>query len=291
LGVEHLEQVGGAWSALVLYRTLARIQQAYGNWTDALDALDQAQQAGERTQVTVVVTQSAALRARLQLAQGDLVAAERWATNSGLSLDDPEAGHPGLREEEYLSLARVLDAQSRHTESLSLLARLLHSAEAEGRMGSVIVILTLQSLSFQTQGDMTRALTILERALALAEPEGYVRLFVDEGEPVQQLLVALDNQPAVEPSLRRYAQQLLGVFPPPASHSPRPDGDSLLEPLTGRELEVLRLIADGRTNPEIATALVLAVGTVKKHTNNLFGKLGASNRTQAVKRGRDLGLL
>jgi LuxR family maltose regulon positive regulatory protein len=122
---------------------------------------------------------------------------------------------------------------------------------------------------------------------------------------MRQLLAALTARPATESSLRRYAQQLLSVFAPPV-RARRPDESlpvnyenlsgrlaptDLPEPLTGRELEILRLIADGRTNPEIAAALVLAVGTVKKHTNNLYGKLGASNRTQAVKRGRDLGLL
>lgn len=305
LGIEQLEQVGGSWSSLMLYRTLGRIQQALGNWIEALEALDRAYQSGQRTQVSIVVTQSAALRARLQLIQEDIEAAERWAANSGLSVDDPKADHPGLREEEYLSLARVLNAQGRHTEAQSLLHRLLHSAEAEGRIGSVIIILVLQCLSLQAQGHTAHALTVLERALKLAAPEGYVRLFLDEGEPLRQLLAILAARPAVKPSLHHYAEQLLADFARPVrarwpdevvpgtskAFPGRLTPTDLPEPLTSRELEILRLIADGRTNPEIAATLFLAVGTVKKHTNNLFGKLSASNRTQAVKRGRDLGLL
>ena len=206
LGVEQLEQVGGAWAALMLYRALARIQQANGHWTDALDSLDRAYQTGQRTQVNIVVTQAAALRARLQLARGDLEAAAVWAANSGLSPDDPESSHPGLREEEYLTLARVLSAQGKRAEALSFLNRLWQSAEAEERMGSAIVILILQSLILQTQGNTARALMYLERALILAEPEGFVRSFVDEGDPMRALIAesAIDYKQFGPCPLRRH---------------------------------------------------------------------------------------
>jgi LuxR family maltose regulon positive regulatory protein len=117
LGAEQLERVGGVWVALVHYRALARVQQAQGNWAEALEALDRAYWNGQSAQVSFVTTQAAALRARLHLVQGDLGDAEIWAANSGLGLNDPEANHPGLREVEYLSLARVLNTQGRHTEA------------------------------------------------------------------------------------------------------------------------------------------------------------------------------
>src|SRR5215211_5622567 len=194
LGTEQLDQVGGAWAALVLYRVLARVQRAQYSWMDALSALDRAYQSGQRTGVSIVVTQIAALRARVQLAQGDLEAAATWAATSGLSPEDPEISHPGLRDVEYLSLARVLDAQGRHAEALSLLEQLLKSAEAEGRIGSAIAILILQSLFFQTQDNTARSLDCLEVALTLAEPEGYIRIFVDEGEPMEKTIRNLQRE-------------------------------------------------------------------------------------------------
>jgi LuxR family maltose regulon positive regulatory protein len=299
LGADQVDLVGGAWSAHVLYRVLARVQQAQGHGTDALETLERAYQSGQSGQVSLVATRAAALRACLQLAQGDLGAAEVWAANSGLSLDDAEASHPGWREVEYLALARVLDAQGRHAEALSLLDRLLQSAEAQERDGSAIAILALQSLVFQTQGNRTRALECLERALALAEPEGYVRVFVDEGEPMRCLLV--DFQSMIEKRLRAgvddaslrllaYANKLLAAFsgPDPAV---TPQSASLPDSLNEREMEVLRLIHAGLTNQEVADQIVIAVSTVKWHINHLYAKLGVHTRTQALARAKELGLL
>jgi len=285
LGIEQLEQVGGTWSALVLYRALARVQQACGHWTDALDSLDRAYQSGQRTQVRIVITQAAALHARLQLAQGDLEAAELWAANSRLTPDDPEVGHPGLREEEYLTLARVLSAQGRRAEALSLLNRLLQTAEAEERMGSAIVILILQALILQTQDNTARALKCLERALALAEPEGYCRAFLDEGRPMAELLRRAEQR-GLFPN---YVHKLLSAFPA-AESTPSP-ADLLPEPLSERELEVLRLVATGASNQEIAGQLFIALSTAKKHVGNILVKLDTPNRIQAVARARELGLL
>jgi LuxR family maltose regulon positive regulatory protein len=298
-GAEQLQQVGGAWIALALYRSLARVRQAQGKWTDALAALDQASQSGQSAQVNLVVTQTATLRARLQLARGNLRAAEVWAANTGLSLDDPQASHPGFREVEYLSLARVLDAQGRHAEVLSLLDRLLQSAEAEGRAGSAIEILILQGLIFQRQGNMAHALTLLERALILAEPEGYVRIFLDEGQPMRSLLAdyrsTLEKRRrtgANDTSLRplAYVNKLLAAFPQ-SNPAVTPQSESLPEALNEREMEVLHLIAAGLTNREIADQIVIAVSTVKWHINHLYAKLGVHTRTQALARARELGLL
>jgi LuxR family maltose regulon positive regulatory protein len=299
LGAEQLGQVGGAWSTLVIYRVLARVQQARGNWADALDVLDRAYQIGQRAQISLAETQAAALRARLQLAQGDLRAAAAWAANSGLSLDDAEASRLGWREVEYLTLARVLGAQGRYAEALLLLDRLMQSAQAEERNGSLIAIHVLQALIIQTQGNIAHALTFLERALVLAEPEGYVRIFVDEGKPMAQLL-----SQAVKAGLRPdYASQLLAAFPtgeggrmkdekmPNVLHPSSLTPQSLVEPLSKRELEILYLIAQGLTNIEIAQQVFISAQTVKVHTRNIYGKLGVNSRQQAVSKARALGLL
>jgi LuxR family maltose regulon positive regulatory protein len=299
LGADQVDLVGGAWSAHVLYRVLARLQRAQGNWTDALDTLERAYQMGQSGQVSLVVTQAAALRAGLQLAQGDLEAATAWAENSGLSPDDPEVGHPGWREVAYLALARVLDAQGRHAEALALLDRLMGSAQAEARHGSAISILVLLALVQQARGNRSRALECLERALALAEPEGYIRVFVDEGEPMRSLLADFQSMirkrlhagaDEASPRLMAYAYKLLAVFsgPDPAV---TPNSESPPDSLNQREMEVLRLIHAGLTNQEIADQIVIAVSTVKWHINHLYAKLGVHTRTQVLARAKELGLL
>jgi len=300
LGAEQLQQVGGVWVAFELYRSMARVHFALGNWGDALNDLERASQCGVNAQVSLVVTQVAALQARLQLIQGDLASAESWAANSGLSPDDADAVHPGLREVEYLSLTRVLTAQGRHTEALSLLERLLQTAETEGRFGSAIEILILQSLTLQAQGNTADALTFLERALILAEPEDYVRTFVDEGEPMAELLARLkaeDGRHVLSEAekMKGYVLKLLAALEKdavrPIFHPSALILQPLVEPLTARELELLRLVAAGHSNKETAQELFVAVGTVKKHLNNIYGKLDVSSRTQAVARARELDLL
>jgi LuxR family transcriptional regulator, maltose regulon positive regulatory protein len=305
LGTEQLNQVGGAWAALVLCRVLARVQLAQCSWDDALDALDRAYEIGQSTGVSIVMTQIAALRARLQVIQGDLEAAATWAATSGLRPDDPEASHPGLRDVEYLSLARVLDDQGRHEEALSLLERLLKSAEAEGRIGSAIAILVLQSLVFQRQDNTAGALECLERALTLAEPEGYVRIFVDEGEPMKKeignLRIEIGKRKDViglQTRLMAYTDKLLGAFGSNASELPiayeqanQPGHQTaLVDPLSTRELEVLHLIADGLSNDAIAQKLFLATSTVKVHIKHIYGKLSVGSRTQAIARLRESNL-
>jgi LuxR family maltose regulon positive regulatory protein len=302
-GSEQLQQVGGAWVALALYRCLAQVQQAQGKWTDALSALDRASQSGQNAQVSLVVTQVAALRARVQLAQGNLAAAEAWAANSGLNVHDAEISHPGLREEEYLSLARVLNAQGRRAEGLSLLERLLQAAEAEGRMGSAIAILILQGLISQRQGNTARALRLLERALILAEPEGYARPFLDEGSPMRQLLYDIwsqhKHQSHCDDGLLAYVEMLMAAFQAEGSRNQwqraegrAPAADVALgEPVNQREREILSLIGQGFSNREIADRLSIAQSTVKWYINTLYSKLGAKSRTHALVRARELGLL
>jgi LuxR family maltose regulon positive regulatory protein len=231
----------------------------------------------------------AAWQARIWLAQDKLDAASQWAQERGLGADrDPALVH----EIEYIALARLLIAQGRQDEASKLLRRLLDATESGGRISRAIEILNLQALSAQAGDDTAKAMISLERALSLAEPGGFVRIFVDEGAPMARLLYdALKRGIAAE-----YTRRLLAAFPvAEAEAAASPIGttanDELVEPLSERELEVLQLIADGLTNREIATRLFLSVNTVKAHTRNVYGKLGVHSRTQAVARAQDLGIL
>jgi LuxR family maltose regulon positive regulatory protein len=170
--------------------------------------------------------------------------------------------------------------------ALALLDRLMGTAQAEGRMGVVVEALALQALARQARGERPSALVALERALRLAEPDGYVRLFVDLGLPLGRLLQEARGRRVMSD----YVQRLLAAFAGAASASPL-GAAGLPEPLTERELEVLRLLAAGLTNRQIAERLVISPETVKKHSGNIYGKLGAGNRTEAVARARELDLL
>ena len=175
-------------------------------------------------------------------------------------------------------------------KALALLDKLEASAKAQARMGSLIEIQVLQVLGFQAVGKSDQAIKVLAQALAQAEPEGYMRTFVDEGRPIAALLhQALSLGIATD-----YTARLLAAFLPADqgfTSSSHPINFSFHEPLSERELEVLRLLAIGSSNQEIAEKLSIALTTARKHVSNILGKLGGDNRTQAVSRGRDLGLL
>jgi LuxR family maltose regulon positive regulatory protein len=282
--------------AVLGYTALARLQQARGNTSAALATLDALAQLAERRHFAQhLVTQVAAVRAQLELAQGNVAVAIRWADASGLSADDDDLSYS--REGEYLALARIRIAQARDDpvspflqDALHFLDRLLRDAEPKARIGSVLEILVLRALALEACGDRTAALSTLERALLLAEPEGYIRLFVDEGAPILALL----RQAQARGILPGYVATLLSAFgeqhtPDLPLTSPRPS--VLLEPLTEREREVLSLLLEGASNREIAHRLVLSVNTVKRHVYNLCGKLGVQSRTQAIIRARGLDLL
>ena len=231
-----------------------------------------------------------AQRARLWLLQGDVAAAARWVWERGLHANDALSY---AREAAHTVLARVLLAQGAPRDARALLDRLYMQAEAGGRVGSVIETLALRALAEAACGDMAPALVTLGRALALAEPEGYVRLFVDEGIAMAALLRRATAE-GVSPA---YARRLLAAAAPPPEPSAPAAGarpavsHPLPEPLTPREREVLELLAAGARNGEIAARLYVTLDTVKKHVGHIFGKLGVSNRTQAVARARALGLI
>ncbi len=278
--------------------TLARIRQAQGDPSGALDAIDQAERFAPGPAVASLINPVPAQRARLLLVQGDLATAARWTQERGLGADD-EPGYP--REPEYLVLARVLLAQDRADQALGLLERLHALAAAQQRTGSLIEIQALQALALTARGNEAAAVDRLAGALILACPQGYVRVFADEGAPMTALLARLvaaqRNQHAVAcgVDLGCLARLLRAFGQEPAVTGARrhaaaaPPG--LVEPLTARELEVLRLVAAGTPNPRIAEQLVVSLDTVKKHVSHLLGKLGAVNRTEAVTRARQLGLI
>jgi LuxR family maltose regulon positive regulatory protein len=184
------------------------------------------------------------------------------------------------------------------------LEALLAPAEAAGRINSVIEALVLRALALQAHGNPTAALTALDRALGLAAPEGYVRMFVDEGAPMAALLAQSAERRAQDDSISVYAERLLSAFreeqglergarnnAPVALRSTLDRSNALVEPMTDRELEILGLIAEGHSNQTIADILIIAVSTVKRHINNIYGKLDVQSRTQALARARELRLL
>lgn len=267
-----------------LCRAQSRFKQAEGDLAGALELLGAAERHYRRTPLPDVRPLAAA-RARVWLAQGRLREATRWAHEQGLSADG-ELSY--LREFEYITLARLLIAEGGRATyaAVRLLDRLQQAAEAGARMGSAIEIGVLQALAHQSQGDSAAALGALVRALGLAEPEGYVRVFASEGPPLARLLSAAAAQ-GMAPG---YIAKLLATFQGAApAHAPA--ASQLAEPLSAREQEILQLIANGLSNGEISARLFLALSTVKGHNRNIFDKLQVQSRTEAVARARELGLL
>jgi LuxR family maltose regulon positive regulatory protein len=230
-----------------------------------------------------VAADMAAERARLWLSQGNLAAARDWAENSGLATSDTVPFH---REKEYRIFARVLIADGKAAQALRLLAPLVDLLAALRANHSLISARVLQALALQDCGDSAQALSALTPALSLGEPEGYLRTFVDDGEPLAKLLRRAQSNGVAPDYVNRLLVALEGV-PQPAQTEAQP----LVEPLTERELEVLRLIAAGLSNQQIAEELVIAVSTVKSHINHIYGKLEVRNRTQALATAQRLGLL
>ena len=268
---------------------LARIRQAQGDLSDAVDLLNEAERlyAGD---FSPNVRPVAALRARVWVAHGRLGEALGWARERGLAATDDLSY---LHEFEHITLARVLLAQhtaERADDSIDnatrLLGRLRSAAEEGKRTGNLLEILVLQSMAHQAGGDLPAALASLHQALTLAEPEGYIRLFVDEGPAMASMLRVAAKQGI----RRRYVAQLLAASTETGS-SRRPGQPELIEPLSERELDVLRLLGTDLDGPDIARRLIVSLNTMRTHTNHVYAKLGVSNRRAAVTRARELGLL
>jgi LuxR family maltose regulon positive regulatory protein len=296
------------------YIAQARLNETQGDLDGALALLDEAERLYIRTPLPNM-RPIPAMKARLWVAQGRLPKALDWIREQGPS---PDNDYCYLREFEHITLVRVLIARYKSDrvddfirKAVELLERLLKAAEEGGRMGSVIEILILQALARQTQGDMPPALMSLEHALTLAEPEGYVRIFVDEGKPMAELLTRIEAK-AGTPRLKEYIFKLLSAFDmhkgiyPSGSASPSAPVEQnksllhakqavcpgpLIEPLSERELEVLKMLRSELSGPEIARELVVSLSTVRTHTQNIYTKLGVNNRRAAVRRAEELDLL
>ena len=274
--------------------TLAMIRQATGDPAGALAAITEAGQAAPGP--AGLLNPVPAQQARLLLAQGDLPAAARFARENGLGPDDePDYA----REPGHLVLARILLAQDRPGQALALLDRLHAAAKAQDRTGSLIETGALRALALAATGDEAGAITALAGTLSLACPQGHIRVFADEGPPMAALLGRLvaaqrAGHAAADVPLGYLArlQRAFGAAhpaPEPGRGAVSPPG--IVDPLTSRELEVLEMLAAGRSNQAIAGELVVTLDTVKKHVGHVLGKLGAANRTEAVARARELSLL
>jgi LuxR family maltose regulon positive regulatory protein len=292
----------------------ARLDETQGDLDGALALLDEAERLYIRTPLPNLRPIST-MKARIWVAQGRLTKALEWVREQGLSPDNDLCY---LREFEHITLTRILIAQYQNDRMdgsihavMRLLDRLLQAAEEGSRMGSVIEILVLQALAHQAQGNITPALVPLERALTLAEPEGYVRIFVNEGQPMAELLTRIEAKDGTL-RVKEYILKLLSAFElhkeiyPSGSAlrstpveknrssllakqavSPQP----LIELLSERELEVLRLLRTDLNGPEIARELMVSLSTVRTHTQNIYAKLGVNNRRAAVRRAEELDLL
>jgi LuxR family maltose regulon positive regulatory protein len=265
--------------------------------------LDQALRRYRRCGNEVVEKQLEALKALMVLRRGgDMLLPNRWADASGLSPDD----EPHYDNEfQHIVFARWLIATGKAKPALPLLDRLLDAAEKVLRVRSALEILIIQALAHQKLGNQPEALKPLEKALALAQPESYVRMFVDEGEPLAELLLELLKQKgkrweSEKPELLQYVVRLKEVFGPsgpvPTVKTSAPGGEPLPwwyveDPLSDRELEVLQHVARGLSNQEIADKLFLSAGTVKRHMSNIYQKLDVHSRTQAIERARTLQIM
>jgi LuxR family transcriptional regulator, maltose regulon positive regulatory protein len=287
---------------------LAAIAKASGNTDEADQALNKAMALAPSLRQTAFIAHTE-LQGRLWWIQEDLVSAKIWVKESGLH---PDGEISCQNEAGYLALARLLMREGSLEAADSLLSRLAQTAGKAGRRGRLIEVLALKALVCRAMEDQPAALAALEEGLVLAETEGHLRVFLDEGQPMRSLLGELKlwiekRQPGQskdgDRSLLAYVDRLQAAFP----HSPvmpmkidsgeysgadlQPSSTGLVEPLSGRELEILRLIAAGLSNPEIAQELVVATSTVQWHTKNIYSKLNVHSRTQATWQARQLGLV
>jgi LuxR family maltose regulon positive regulatory protein len=287
----HGLALGKQWDNLELlidgYISLARVAQARGDLAQAFQVMEEARQLAARHPTAIWTLATVDMNfARLWVAEGNMEAAARWAqTMFSLSATSPSI----MREVEWVILARLHLARHEPDKALNVLEELYQTAESSGRMGIVIEILVLRALAYHMQGNVTRALSDLEKALSLAQPEGYVRVFADEGPPMADLLLKRLEARSEGPSTG-YAHVLLAALGRPIA-APSAAILPLNEALSEREIEVLRLLSAGLSNQEIADQLVVAISTVKWHIYHIFNKLDVRSRMQAVIRAAELNLL
>jgi LuxR family maltose regulon positive regulatory protein len=288
------------------YLLLARVHQARGDLDGALDAIAEGERMlHERHAPDHLLEAISTHRVQVWLAQGNVQSAALWAQELGLDGALADGEEPD--EQRELVLARLFLAQYRGDEAAERLGALIKRVEAGGLNDLLIGALVLQALAYDQQGDADGATAALVRALGLAEPEGYIRTFVQEGGPMGRLIRSIreDDDGAAEPGVAvEYLETLLAALGVTAlveveapgrsngvGYHPAYSTVSLLSPLSERELEVLRLIAAGKSNAAIADTLYISLSTVKTHINNLYSKLGVESRTQALVRAKEINLM
>src|SRR5918999_976837 len=292
-GMELAERTGDVSTVVWAYATISRNKRARGDEEGALERARQAERVARDSGADLQIAIALAWMTRLLLTRGDLPEAVALKQERAANAD---AAADAARVVDRLTSARLLHAQGRQREALPLLEELGKTAEAAGRTGNLIEILALQALALWAGSKKEEAVSTLAEALALAAPEGYVRTFIDEGQPMAEILSGVlearhrghpDSLPRVP---AHYIRKLLAALKQDDAGARLP-AKRLPEALSGRELEVLQLVASGKSNRRIASELFVSVGTVKTHLNNLYRKLDARSRTQAVARARELNLI
>jgi LuxR family maltose regulon positive regulatory protein len=254
-----------------------------GEADEALATIAEIRQLASQFNLGYVNRMAAGVEADILLKQGNIPTAARWVASAGLSPSDTP--NP-FQEGEYFTYARMLIAQNMLDDAEILLDNFERFAQEGGRQRSLITVYILQALTQQAKGRGKEALILLEKAIQLAAPEGYRRAFLDEGQPVMELL------PKIRVTSQDFVDQLLkDAEAEPGLRLPFALSQPLVEPLSERELEILKLVAEGLSNREIAERLIISVGTVKSHVHNIYGKLEVRGRTQAIARAREIGLI
>jgi LuxR family maltose regulon positive regulatory protein len=301
-GIALGKQRGSVGNLVHAYMSLANVRQARGDIDGALALLYDVEQLMQQYNVPSADAITRLFKVRLELARDDVNAASRRIEESGFSVDTPRTFHS---DSDYLTLVRVRFVQGRYEKANRLLEPLLQTVneqEPERRIRTIIETLVLQALVLQAQNKTEQAITTLAQALSLAEPEGYVLTFVNEGQPMIALLLkVLDAQQKGHPALLHrispaYIHKLLAALSKDtllqSTEATRQGIEQpLVEPLSARELEVLQRIAAGKSNQAIAQEFIISLGTIKTHINNIYGKLNVHSRTQAIARARELHLL
>ncbi|MFN2284532.1 MAG: LuxR C-terminal-related transcriptional regulator, partial [Anaerolineae bacterium] len=268
---------------------LSQVLAARGDWTQAHALLQDLETRIAASHAPWGRTRLQAQRAWLSARQNDLNTVKAWMQQTDLRADSDLVY---LRESEFIILAQAYIVVGEPQQATRLLERLCAATVQNGYTGRAIECLALLALAQSVQSQPQAALSTLQRALVLATPEGYIRLFVDMGQPMQTLLRRLNTNSSdlntyVESLLAAFSRTQPGIAPKPTTYTPQP----LIEPLSERELELLHLIATGMTNRAIAKKLVVSVNTVKTHAHNIYSKLGVGNRTEAVAKARALDLI
>ena len=294
-GIE-LFRLFGELGSVLSYVTLARIKEVQGDLDGAQDIVDLARQLAVQYDASTMDDELVeAYQAQLWIVQGKFEQVLRWVEDKQLekivAQKIGESRFDPMWEIHSQTLARVYISQGRYDDALRVIEPMLNIAKASQRMRSVLKMLSVQAVIVKSMGDTQTALQILEQALILGKEESFVRTFLDEGEPMVQLLY----EAAANGIVPEYTGQLLAAYTSPETSSESlkseyKDQIEMVEPLSEREVEVLELIAEGFSNQEIATRLHISLSTVKGHTSNIYGKLAVNKRTQAVARAKELGI-